>query len=797
MFCSECGTQVSDNANFCFNCGAKINASSENQKDVKSKQTIGDKEAVYLYYIKKEILKVYEKDKILSPDVFYSKAQYYNLDESHTKALFERAVQEIQQFVNFIEELYKESPELDLPDNLMDELINYANANNIEEDTCLDFLEHYNKVNELLEKRKILEYLIDTFCETGHFDENIPTYLTQLKSTSFETLFEQYKTAIINALAEIDKQYKQNNEIYSLSEEQYSLLSHMATKTIFLSEDIPKLIMGYEKQTGLCEKKDQIRIEKVRKNIDDSYSVTYTLFGHDVKFDAKYFVLRDIDETSKNAETNYLNKLKKSKASSTCDVAFIGKLLQKYADELYVDMEHMEKLFDNDFSDMQNIISNKLENLAYDLDDLYTELEELYLEKELTKQERAYRKEMRGRWEGGGFGVGGAIKGAVTAGAMNAAAGGFHSTVNLIGNTFTSIATHSSARSKVDTFCNKTQSALSSISALLYDTWYKELKQNYPELDYMPDYRDTEEDEKLRKDFLNCNTNKCEKAIHLLLANPYNHVNAFTIYTYFQNKQRSSWTKETDGEFSIMNEEFSWIENLKKVIPKYEDIVKKLLEEDSKNEISNMEAINTYCEFIKILLKFRNKISPDTQSIYDQCLDKIEYVTWLKKIDSADVSQILKKGNKYLSQKKWFQAENTYIASVKKSKNAQNIVKAFFNDGDKTEIIKALTNLAKEENINSDEYNFIMQILAQMVNKDGETLLIYAATVRHRALVDELIKHNANINKLYQLVGQKPAKTVKNNKSMAHKHCEYITCNACGKQLNSNAKFCNFCGQKI
>lgn len=118
-------------------------------------------------------------------------------------------------------------------------------------------------------------------------------------------------------------------------------------------------------------------------------------------------------------------------------------------------MEHMEKLFDNDFSDMQNIISNKLENLAYDLDDLYTELEELYLEKELTKQERAYRKEMRGRWEGGGFGVGGAIKGAVTAGAMNAAAGGFHSTVNLIGNTFTSIATHSSARSKVDTFVIK------------------------------------------------------------------------------------------------------------------------------------------------------------------------------------------------------------------------------------------------------------------------------------------------------------------------------------------------------
>lgn len=793
MFCSECGTQVSDNANFCFNCGAKINASSENQKDVKSKQTIGDKEAVYLHYIKKEILKVYEKDKTLSPDVFYSKAQYYNLDESHTKALFERAVQEIQQFVNFIEELYKESPELDLPDNLMDELINYANANNIEEDTCLDFLEHYNKVNELLEKRKILEYLIDTFCETGHFDENIPTYLTQLKSTSFETLFEQYKTAIINALAEIDKQYKQNNEIYSLSEEQYSLLSHMATKTIFLSEDIPKLIMGYEKQTGLCEKKDQIRIEKVRKNIDDSYSVTYTLFGHDVKFDAKYFVLRDIDETSKNAETNYLNKLKKSKASSTCDVAFIGKLLQKYADELYVDMEHMEKLFDNDFSDMQNIISNKFENLAYDLDDLYTELEELYLEKELTKQERAYRKEMRGRWEGGGFGVGGAIKGAVTAGAMNAVEGGFHSAANLIGNTFTSIATHSSARSKIDIFCNKAESVLSSISALLYDVWYRELKQNYPELDYMPDYRDTEEDKKLRKDFLNCNTNKCEKAIHLLLANPYNPVNAFTIYTYYQNKQRSFWTKETDGEFSLMIDEFSWIENLEKVVSKYEDIVKKLLKEDSKNEISNMDVLNTYCEFIKFL-KSKAELNKETQGTYDQCLEKIEYVTWLQKIDSADVSQILKKGNDYLSKKKLFKAENTFLASVKKSETAQNIVKAFFNNGDKAKIIETLVNFIKEESINSDEYNFIMQILAQMENENGETLLMYAATFRYRALVDELIKHNADINKLYQLVGQPP---VKDNNSTANEQCQYITCNSCGKQLNSNAKFCNYCGHKI
>lgn len=53
---------------------------------------------------------------------------------------------------------------------------------------------------------------------------------------------------------------------------------------------------------------------------------------------------------------------------------------------------------------------------------------------------RRQRKASRGRWVGGGFGVGGAIKGAVTAGAFNAIGGLGHSAVNAIGNLGSSIA---------------------------------------------------------------------------------------------------------------------------------------------------------------------------------------------------------------------------------------------------------------------------------------------------------------------------------------------------------------------
>lgn len=63
------------------------------------------------------------------------------------------------------------------------------------------------------------------------------------------------------------------------------------------------------------------------------------------------------------------------------------------------------------------------------------------------KSYRAERKASRGRVVGGGFGVGGALKGMATAGAMNAVTGLGHSVVNGIGNIASSIAASSAKKS--------------------------------------------------------------------------------------------------------------------------------------------------------------------------------------------------------------------------------------------------------------------------------------------------------------------------------------------------------------
>jgi hypothetical protein len=71
----------------------------------------------------------------------------------------------------------------------------------------------------------------------------------------------------------------------------------------------------------------------------------------------------------------------------------------------------------------------------------FAEVDDRYMAIVLKAEEldeyRTQRRESRGRWVGGGFGIGGAVKGAMQAGAMNLATGAVHGTFNLIGKGLT------------------------------------------------------------------------------------------------------------------------------------------------------------------------------------------------------------------------------------------------------------------------------------------------------------------------------------------------------------------------
>ena len=70
---------------------------------------------------------------------------------------------------------------------------------------------------------------------------------------------------------------------------------------------------------------------------------------------------------------------------------------------------------------------------------VYDQFAEIAMNEEELNQYRTARRQNRGRWVGGGFGVEGAIRGATTAGAMNIVTGAGHMIFNGIGSIMTSV----------------------------------------------------------------------------------------------------------------------------------------------------------------------------------------------------------------------------------------------------------------------------------------------------------------------------------------------------------------------
>lgn len=125
---------------------------------------------------------------------------------------------------------------------------------------------------------------------------------------------------------------------------------------------------------------------------------------------------------------------------------------QKYVEEtlnMMISELKQNKVYD---VSLNRVLEKHYYDIFYDWEEAYDSVCEAYEaimdNKEEAVRQRQKRKESRGRWVGGGFGLGGAIKGAMTAGALNMAGGAVHGVFNTLGNIADSFAA-SSAASKI------------------------------------------------------------------------------------------------------------------------------------------------------------------------------------------------------------------------------------------------------------------------------------------------------------------------------------------------------------
>lgn len=173
-----------------------------------------------------------------------------------------------------------------------------------------------------------------------------------------------------------------------------------------------------------------------------------SFFGTTIPFDSdliRYNELRLKYESHALESSKIFTEKYKKKLKSLDDI-------HNYADDIAGELiyECIQKHVINDVLELgvfdvtvEQLLEMYIENNYCVWEDAFTEIDERYLEIVLEKQQmeeyRRNRKAGRGKWIGGGFGLGSAIKGALQAGAINMATGAAHSLVNGIGGIGTSI----------------------------------------------------------------------------------------------------------------------------------------------------------------------------------------------------------------------------------------------------------------------------------------------------------------------------------------------------------------------
>ena len=110
------------------------------------------------------------------------------------------------------------------------------------------------------------------------------------------------------------------------------------------------------------------------------------------------------------------------------------------------------------------------------LDMMLDEISDIDEQKRLEKKYREIRKASRGRVVGGGFGLGGAIKGMATAGVMNATSGMVHSLGNAVGNIGSGIAASASKSAAYKNFKAPLRKAIISSAYNVRDALRKALE---------------------------------------------------------------------------------------------------------------------------------------------------------------------------------------------------------------------------------------------------------------------------------------------------------------------------------
>ncbi len=298
------------------------------------------------------------------------------------------------------------------------------------EDSDIEILiEKYENSHNIPENRKLYFDCIMDYISNGSVKANKKETLTE----SQEDIYSLFENNIILMEQELEKSYKQAQD-YILPQEEIDKIYTIGEKLMFSQDVMLGIIHSYEKKSGILK----FREEEERKKILASMT-RFELYGKEIAFTKEQCVGivlgKEYRKNYYEIESSFLDMYNQDcKKEDYWDN--LNKRVITLIDIVYKSM--IKGLEDRDVPeeiilniDYMGVFKEYWIPLFDKIDYQYNVI---CLGKEGAEYYRQFRKENRGRFVGGGFGLEGALKGIATAGALNLATGVAHSAFNFVGN---------------------------------------------------------------------------------------------------------------------------------------------------------------------------------------------------------------------------------------------------------------------------------------------------------------------------------------------------------------------------
>lgn len=807
MYCYNCGTLIKEGSKFCHNCGIKLDFDDGHKEHGEIEKfglnSMGGLVEEYTLKIKSSIWELFLEEKEISPENFFKEARFYNMSEDDVNCIYDEELKNVRYMNNFIENIIlKLGKQHFIGNEQKTEVERYGAQLGIDESLSDRFLELVWEKNNMENKNKLWDIFIDKYEKRG-IEKLSSRYIKQpfvaREYDAFKMVVADMDKVILATYEKCNK-----NDLYArLSDAQIDDICNIGMQMGIPCVWSKKMIMGFDKKSGRKEKRDR----KVYARLDNAFSWNFKIFDNTLVLGSKYFLWDIIDAELSEPIVEFEKKYENLSKSSYDSYRKVIDFYNEFKLEYEVVLNKWTDMLEITLSDKaMQIKEDAIQLVGIEIKDVGKKIDAIANKQEEQKQIRKEAKENRGRWEGGGFGVSGALKGAATASAMNVASGVLYSGAGLVGSAISSMTSGYGVSQAMKEIGRIFYFLYTEMHEKVHAFFMKEIQKEYPEVYFNPYKKDTLEEEQIRNNIRNGKTlrDKEQLAYQLLQLNPANWRNGLCITLEFMKNRKYYKTnmENTDKALDKLEKRFSWLKNYHEEM---EEIASQLSSE-TKNRLDNDRPITPQLynrlQGIYVYLEDFYDVSGKEEDLeklrlFDKLFDKIKdiqaYQELLRNAKRLSVGEIVKYGNQYCEEGEWERVKNLYTEAMQKDISFEEMIFTFYESEGRTKerIVLSLKKICDKKNSQKEWYERAIAIAANLKNQEGKTLLSYAAEMHSEKLMEELIKNGAEVDCLYNnILGY--AKQAKKEITKG----KYIRCVMCGKEILETAKFCNYCGEK-